>query len=332
MRHIFLLIAIVIAVMVLFNPQFVYADHGLVPCHGIDCSLCDLFSLVQNVFNFVVTDLVPVLAIVLIIWSGFVILTAGGNPANVAKGRKMITSTVIGIVIVYTAYLAVSFVVRGLAGTSGVASFSFQDNQFKVQCSGGEIKDVASEFLKDGSFSFSIGEDLAVSEPQTVVDPDEVSASSVFNIELANSNVDISGLNSDVASSLREAGRLAHQGGTRLIVTDGVRSLTEQQRLVDQNCPSGATQSKQCNPETCIPRDGGANCRHVSRKAVDVWGWELEGERKCCQDTVRITMGSSGFCVLKSEEWHFELRANLLEDAGKVPGRLTKFDCSAASR
>jgi heme/copper-type cytochrome/quinol oxidase subunit 4 len=59
----------------------------------------------------IVTALIPyvlgfagLILFVLIMWGGFLILTAAGNEEKVGKGRMWITSAIIGFVIIFAAY------------------------------------------------------------------------------------------------------------------------------------------------------------------------------------------------------------------------------------
>src|SRR3989344_1438817 len=109
------IIKIIIFLLVMVTVSLSAYAQGLVPCTGIDCKLCDLFKLVQNIFNFVVWTLVPIVATAIILWAGFDMITAGGNQTKAGAGRKRLTSVMIGIAIVYSSYILASFVVKFLA-------------------------------------------------------------------------------------------------------------------------------------------------------------------------------------------------------------------------
>ncbi len=302
--------------------------QGLVPCTGINCKLCDLFSLVQNIFNFVVWTLVPIVATAIILWAGFDMITAGGNQNKAGAGRKRLTAVMIGIAIVYSSYILASFVVKFLAGDNSTANSSFKSGQFEISCSGGEIRDVTGDYLKDGSFNLKIGEDLAFNEEPTAIQPLAVAEGDILGIKIADGDVDLMGLRLDVQSKLANAGQTAtgFNSGIEILVTSGARSLQDQEILVSQNCPDGATSSKQCSPETCIPKGNGSNCRHIDGQAVDAWCWQ--NGRKCSQASFfNNIMKPNGFCVLKSESWHFELKSNL----EKNPDRLAAFNCGVSN-
>ena len=60
-----------------------------------------------------------VIAVVLIIYAGFLWMTAGGDSGKVDKAKSYIKNTVIGIVIILISYIITSFVINRIATTLG---------------------------------------------------------------------------------------------------------------------------------------------------------------------------------------------------------------------
>lgn len=56
------------------------------------------------------------LALLAFVVGGIMLLTSAGNPQMVEKGKAAITAAVIGLVIIFTSWLVVKFVVQGLGG------------------------------------------------------------------------------------------------------------------------------------------------------------------------------------------------------------------------
>ncbi len=75
----------------LFNPL----------CQG-DSSSCpqNIFDVFDIVSTWIVNISIPI-AVILILWAGFKMLTSGGVPANVQQGKKIITYVVLGLVIIF---------------------------------------------------------------------------------------------------------------------------------------------------------------------------------------------------------------------------------------
>ncbi len=86
-------------------------------------SLNDLIQTILNVVAFAMTLALFVLAPLFFAWGGLMMLIAGGSPQKMASGKKILTGTVIGIIIVLAAYLIVKTFV-GFLGIAGVGGFS----------------------------------------------------------------------------------------------------------------------------------------------------------------------------------------------------------------
>ncbi len=100
---------------------------GLVPCGpGTGkpvCELCDLFQLIANLVRFILVVLVPPVATLFFIFGGVTFYTAMGDADKIAKGKKILTSVVVGIVIIYTAHYLVSMIL----GALGVVDVQWPD-------------------------------------------------------------------------------------------------------------------------------------------------------------------------------------------------------------
>ncbi|OHA62847.1 MAG: hypothetical protein A2117_02635 [Candidatus Wildermuthbacteria bacterium GWA2_46_15] len=106
---------------------------GLVPC-GYDlngdgiytpategCKLCHFFVMIQGIINFVLFTLVPPLAVLMVVvGGGMFILGSGYDPTLINKGRSVLTSVAIGLLIIYGSWVFVNtfFVLIGLANTN----------------------------------------------------------------------------------------------------------------------------------------------------------------------------------------------------------------------
>jgi cysteine-rich repeat protein len=59
-----------------------------------------------------------IVALVLILYGGFVWTTAGGNEENIQKAKKILMNAAIGLIIILSAYAIASFVIRALVGAT----------------------------------------------------------------------------------------------------------------------------------------------------------------------------------------------------------------------
>lgn len=92
--------------------------NGLPACQN----LCDMISTFANVVYFGIGVVIWIITPIMIAWGGVRLLTSGGSPGGQSAGKKIITGTVIGLVIVLAAYLIVFTFVHVL-GINGVGGF-----------------------------------------------------------------------------------------------------------------------------------------------------------------------------------------------------------------
>lgn len=77
------------------------------------CKICDIWVLANRVVNFILFLAAPILTIVLIA-SGFIYLTSGGNPKKTEQAKSLLTSAIFGIIISLAAWLIVSTILKTL--------------------------------------------------------------------------------------------------------------------------------------------------------------------------------------------------------------------------
>jgi len=100
--------------------------EGLVPCgksekgpdedEGVTkpCQLCHLFVMLNGIINFVLIDILPWVVILMILIAGVMFYFAGGNPSLLLQAKKLITSVVIGLTIIFCSYLIIGTVLTVL--------------------------------------------------------------------------------------------------------------------------------------------------------------------------------------------------------------------------
>ncbi len=94
----------------LLLPLFAFAQAptgGLVPqwCQaGCPCSFCDLYNLADNVIGFLLYSVSVPIAAGAFLYGGVLMLTSGGNPGQITKGRGVMTSAVIGMALAFFAW------------------------------------------------------------------------------------------------------------------------------------------------------------------------------------------------------------------------------------
>ncbi len=99
-------------------------DAGAVPrMDQLGLGDASLSYLIQQIIT-VILGFLGVLAVFIILWGGFIWMTAGGEQDKVDKAKKLIVSGIIGLVIIFAAYAIASFVMTRLTSITG-ASVNF---------------------------------------------------------------------------------------------------------------------------------------------------------------------------------------------------------------
>lgn len=80
---------------------------------GYDISQNNLLATISNVIQ-IALSLLGVIFLVLIIYGGFLWMTAGGDNSKVDEAKKMITAAIVGLIIVVSAYAVSYFVINKL--------------------------------------------------------------------------------------------------------------------------------------------------------------------------------------------------------------------------
>ena len=112
-----------------FTPLNAFAQGGLVPCGGPaqdPCTPCFIFLLVQNLLNFVWKWIAIPLATLMLVYGGFLMIIPGiggeKSAAALTKGKKVITNALVGIVIVFFAWLLIDTIIKLLADPTNIGS------------------------------------------------------------------------------------------------------------------------------------------------------------------------------------------------------------------
>ena len=118
---------------------------GLVPCGGDGeprCQLCHLFVLFKNVVDFLLTKIIPPLAVLMLAIGGFMYVFAylspsealaggKGGPALLSQAKKLIVSVIFGLLILFAAWIIVNtfFQLIGMAEWTGL-----KEGWWKIDC------------------------------------------------------------------------------------------------------------------------------------------------------------------------------------------------------
>jgi sorbitol-specific phosphotransferase system component IIBC len=134
MKKIFLFFFLVFVFLTLGQAQAEEQKQGLVPCGGPGesaCTLCDFFQLFKNIVDFVLFKIIPVVAALMLVVGGIMFFLAGGSPETLGKAKKLLTSVIMGLIIVYGAWIFVNtfFMLIGVADWTGLT-----EGWWKIEC------------------------------------------------------------------------------------------------------------------------------------------------------------------------------------------------------
>ena len=116
--------------------------EGLVPCSNdpsgeCPCDLCMLFLMVWRVIDFLLFRLTPPFAVLMFVIGGALFLTSGGSPTRVTQAKRIIASTIIGLVVLYGSYFFIGVLLRaiGLAQwTTDIYRSWWESGFFEIPC------------------------------------------------------------------------------------------------------------------------------------------------------------------------------------------------------
>jgi len=127
----------------LFLPFFITArsgcPEGLVPCgtESCPCTFCDFFVMLDRILDFVVFKMVPIVAVLMLMIGGGMFFFSAEDTTLIQKGKSLIKTTIIGIVIVYGAFLIVGTFLNflGLADwTQEIYKNWWEKGFFEINC------------------------------------------------------------------------------------------------------------------------------------------------------------------------------------------------------
>ncbi len=88
---------------------------GLESATGVGLPQTDLRIAIINIIRFILGFL-GIIAVIIILWGGYLWMTSGGDPSKIEKAKKTLVSAVIGLVIILSAFIIASFVINSLQG------------------------------------------------------------------------------------------------------------------------------------------------------------------------------------------------------------------------
>ncbi len=105
----------------------------------ISCQFCHFFVLIDGIIKFVLVDIVPYLALLMVVVGGAMFFLGGANPKMVTTGKKTLEGVLIGLFLVYGSYMIVALflTVLGVTSASGLQEWAgslFSPQSFSIKC------------------------------------------------------------------------------------------------------------------------------------------------------------------------------------------------------
>ncbi len=99
------------------------------------CQFCHFFVMLNAIVRYILTYIIPPLAILFLIIGGVMFYFGGAKPDLIQKGKTILFSVAIGIFLVYGAYMIVGLFLNilGVVQWSGLANWANQ-GPFSIEC------------------------------------------------------------------------------------------------------------------------------------------------------------------------------------------------------
>ena len=81
---------------------------------GDPCTFCDFFKLFNTIINWTIFVVVPAIAVLFIVFGGFMLATSRGNPNQLQKGKDMLIWTFAGIAIIFVGWMVLNSLLAGI--------------------------------------------------------------------------------------------------------------------------------------------------------------------------------------------------------------------------
>jgi len=98
----------------------------------VQCQFCHFFVMIDGIIDFLLRDIVPYLAVFMIVVAGVMLYFGGGKPELISKGKTVMKAVIIGLFLIYGSFIIVGtfLSILGVSEWTGLAS----DQWFTVNC------------------------------------------------------------------------------------------------------------------------------------------------------------------------------------------------------
>ncbi|HCC22156.1 TPA: hypothetical protein DEP86_02000, partial [Candidatus Uhrbacteria bacterium] len=111
--------AIVFGVALFVFPVLAQTDLGLDYATSTGLGTTDIRTIIGNIVNYFL-GLLGIVAVLLILYAGFLWMTAQGNEEQVSRAKRVMTQAVIGLIIIMSAFAIAQFILRAIISGTGL--------------------------------------------------------------------------------------------------------------------------------------------------------------------------------------------------------------------
>ena len=101
----------------------------------LHCQLCHFFVMINQIVNFLLTAIIPAVAVLMLVIGGAMFYLGGARPDMIARGRKLVVSVLIGLLLIYGAYMIIGtlLTIIGAADMQAIGSI-YKNGVFSIDC------------------------------------------------------------------------------------------------------------------------------------------------------------------------------------------------------
>ena len=129
---IFAFVIVIYAIVALFIPSYVHASLLPICTATGNCGICDIVSVGITIGKWLITG-AGGLALLVIIFSAFLLVTSAGNAEKIQAAKKQITGAILGMAIALLAFQLVMIIIFILATPSGSQTFEASQSENKTE-------------------------------------------------------------------------------------------------------------------------------------------------------------------------------------------------------
>ncbi|KPJ73695.1 hypothetical protein AMJ48_00670 [Parcubacteria bacterium DG_74_1] len=107
----------------------VFVDFKYIPCQ-----FCHLFIVLKSIVDFVLLYVVFPIGTLFLIVGGLMFFFSAENPQKAERAKSLLTSVVIGLVLIFSAWLVIGLFFTAIGLSNFALSFTGPDNWFTVDC------------------------------------------------------------------------------------------------------------------------------------------------------------------------------------------------------